>query len=56
IYFDTNLQNHVIKLFRDSLSTYCILGLGKKESLKFSKEEAHFEALVTSEKIYRKIT
>ena len=56
IYFERNLQNHVIKLFRDSLATFGILGLGKKESLKFSKEEAHFEPLVASEKIYRKIT
>jgi chemotaxis protein methyltransferase CheR len=56
IYFDRTLQDHVTKLFRDSLATFGILGLGKKESLKFSRQEQHFETLVASEKIYRKIS
>jgi chemotaxis protein methyltransferase CheR len=54
IYFDRPLQNHVLQLFRESLANFGVLGLGKKESLKFTAEETNFEPLVASEKIYRK--
>ena len=36
IYFDKKLQNRAITLFHDSLSMKGFLGIGSKESLKFS--------------------
>jgi chemotaxis protein methyltransferase CheR len=56
IYFDRPLQSRVLGLFRESLGRFGVLGLGKKESLKFTAEEQSFEPLVASEKIYRKIS
>jgi len=54
IYFNKKLQNHVIKLFSDSLSNGCFLCLGAKESIEFSNSKDSFEQFVSSEKIYRK--
>lgn len=54
IYFNKELQNHVIKLFYDSLCNGGILGLGSKESLRFSEYDDKFETYVEEEKIYRK--
>jgi chemotaxis protein methyltransferase CheR len=54
IYFDKSLQARVQGLFYDSLVHFGILGLGSKESLKFSQYEACYEQIV-AEKIYRKI-
>ena len=54
IYFDRSLQGKVHRLFYDSLVNFGILGLGGKESLKFSQYEDCYEQ-ITSEKIYRKI-
>lgn len=55
IYFDKSLQGKVHSLFYDSLSTFGVLCLGSKESLKFSRFEHCYEELNTREKIYRKI-
>lgn len=54
IYFDTKLQNKVIKLFSDSLGLGCFLCLGTKESLKFSESSDQFEIFIEEAKIYRK--
>jgi chemotaxis protein methyltransferase CheR len=54
IYFDAKLQNHVFKLFRDSLSEQGFLCLGSKETVKFSEYADDFEDTVGKEKIYRK--
>ena len=54
IYFDKALQSRVHRLFYDSLSTFGILALGSKESLRFSKFEDRYEPVVGPEKIYRK--
>jgi chemotaxis protein methyltransferase CheR len=53
IYFDKSLQTRVHGLFYDSLVHFGILGLGSKESLKFSQYEDCYEQIGT-EKIYRK--
>ena len=53
IYFDKSLQTRVHGLFYDSLVHFGILGLGSKESLKFSQYEDCYEQ-IASEKIYRK--
>jgi chemotaxis protein methyltransferase CheR len=55
IYFDRTLQHRVQKLFYDSLVHLGILGLGSKESLRFSEFEDCYERLDNREKIYKKI-
>ena len=55
IYFDKALQERVHQLFYESLSTFGILALGSKESLRFSKFEGCYEPLSAAEKIYRKV-
>ena len=54
IYFDRSLQAKVHRLFYDSLVNFGVLGLGGKESLKFSQYEDCYEQ-ISSEKIYRKV-
>lgn len=55
IYFDSMLQNQVHDLFYESLSPSGILVLGHKESITFTKHAQKYEALVSEEKIFRKI-
>ena len=55
IYFDQDLQNHVLTLFADSLCNHGILCLGSKESLQFSDIYESYEEAARKEKIYRKI-
>ena len=55
IYFDRSLQRRVHSLFYDSLPMYGYLGLGNKESLRFTGFEDHYEAIDHREKIYRKV-
>jgi chemotaxis protein methyltransferase CheR len=54
IYFNRELQDRAVGLFRDSLCRHGFLGLGSKESLRFSSLAAAFEPFVRQEKIYRK--
>jgi len=54
IYFDTELQNRVLELFGQSLCHRGFLGLGAKESLRFSKHADNFENVAYKERIYRK--
>ncbi len=53
IYFNSDLQNRVIKLFRDSLSPGGFLCLGSKESLRFSAYAQSFDPVVLQERIYQ---
>jgi chemotaxis protein methyltransferase CheR len=54
IYFDRTLQDRVHELFHESLVTFGVLGLGRKESLHFSPHEDDYEELDPVEKLYRK--
>jgi chemotaxis protein methyltransferase CheR len=54
IYFDRELQDRAIGLFRDSLGHHGFLGLGAKESLRFSRYSNAFDEFARSERIYRK--
>lgn len=54
IYFNNKLQDHVIRLFRDSLAQRGILCLGSRETIEFSKYASSFSALVKKEQIYKK--
>jgi chemotaxis protein methyltransferase CheR len=55
IYFDRALQDRVHRLFYESLVTFGVLGLGHKESIRFSPHEDAFEELDPNEKLYRKV-
>jgi chemotaxis protein methyltransferase CheR len=54
IYFDRPLQDRAVGLFRDSLCRHGFLGLGSKESLRFSGQASAFLPFVREEKIYQK--
>jgi chemotaxis protein methyltransferase CheR len=54
IYFDRPLQDRAIGLFKDSLGRKGFLGLGAKESLRFSAHANAFTDVVREEKIYQK--
>jgi chemotaxis protein methyltransferase CheR len=55
MYFNQNLQRKVIDIFYESLSPFCFLGLGDKESLLFSDKKPYFEEVDKKEKIYKKV-
>ncbi|RIV19448.1 protein-glutamate O-methyltransferase CheR [Fibrisoma montanum] len=54
IYFDKTLQDRVLTLFDESLGLLSFLGLGSKETLRFSGIRQKYKQ-VGSEKIWRKI-
>jgi chemotaxis protein methyltransferase CheR len=55
IYFDNVLQERVQRLFKESLVKFGVLGLGKKETLKFAAIAECFEEVDGDEKIYRRV-
>jgi chemotaxis protein methyltransferase CheR len=55
IYFDRALQDRVHGLFYESLATFGVLGLGHKETIRFSPYEDRYEELDPNEKLYRRI-
>ncbi len=54
IYFERELQNRAFGLFRESLCHRGFLGLGSKESLRFSAQSDAFDDFVQEDRIYRK--
>ncbi|MBO9711755.1 protein-glutamate O-methyltransferase CheR [Sphingomonas sp.] len=54
IYFDRDLQDRAIGLFKDSLVRNGFLGLGSKENLRFSPHAGAFGDFVRAEKIYQR--
>lgn len=56
IYFDRDLQDRALGLFKDSLTRKGFLGLGSKESMRFSNHAGSFADCVREEKIYQKRT
>ena len=54
IYFDRTLQNRAVGLFRDALCRKGFLGLGSKESLRFSSSADAFDDFVRDERIFQK--
>ena len=54
IYFDRTLQDHVHRLFLDSLTSFGVLALGRKETMTHSASAEQFEVLDEGERIYRK--
>ena len=53
IYFNRALQDRVHRLLYDSLVRFGFLGLGLKETTRFTPHEAHYEEL--PERLYRKV-
>jgi chemotaxis protein methyltransferase CheR len=54
IYFERDLQNRALGLFREALCHRGFLGLGSKESLRFSAHADAFDDFVLADRIYRK--
>ena len=54
IYFDRTLQDRVLGLFRESLCRKGFLGLGAKESLRFSSHSHAFSDFSLEDKIFQK--
>jgi chemotaxis protein methyltransferase CheR len=55
IYFNKSLQERVHGLLHQSLARLGVLGLGRKESLRYTPHEASYEALDEPERLYRKV-
>lgn len=56
IYFNKELQDRAVGLFKDSLARKGFLGIGAKESLRFSSQSDAFIDFVREEKIYQRRT
>jgi chemotaxis protein methyltransferase CheR len=54
IYFERGLQDRAVGLFRDSLCRRGFLGLGAKESLRFSPHEPTFDVFMREERWYQR--
>ena len=54
IYFDRALQDRALGLFAESLCRQGFLGIGSKESIRFSAQAGAFDDLMPQERIYRK--
>ncbi len=54
IYFDRELQDRAVGLFKDSLSRHGFLGLGAKESLRFARDADAFAEFAPQERLYQK--
>ena len=55
IYFGRDLQRRVHRLFYDSLARFGVLGLGQKETLRFTGLEDRYEELDPRERLYRRV-
>jgi chemotaxis protein methyltransferase CheR len=54
IYFDRALQDRAVGLFHDSLCRKGFLGIGAKETLRFTSHADAFVELVREDRIYQK--
>ncbi|MDR6214353.1 chemotaxis protein methyltransferase CheR [Paracidovorax wautersii] len=54
IYFDRDLQDRALGLFHEALCHKGFLGLGSKESLRFSSHASDFDDFVPEDRVYRK--
>lgn len=54
IYFNRSLQERALELFRESLCYRGFLGLGSKETIRYSAHAGAFAELVPRERIYQK--
>jgi chemotaxis protein methyltransferase CheR len=54
IYFNEGLRTKVLDLLHESMASFGILALGKRESLKFSKYESAYEELDAAMRLYKR--
>ncbi len=54
IYFNRELQDRALGLFREALCRKGFLGIGSKESLRFSAQAGNFTELVREQRIYQR--
>jgi chemotaxis protein methyltransferase CheR len=54
IYFNRGLQDRALRLFRDALCRKGFLGIGSRESLRFSAEAGAFTDFVPEQRIFRR--
>ena len=54
IYFNRELQDRALGLFREALCRKGFLGLGSKESLRFSSHADDFDTVVAGDRIYQR--
>jgi chemotaxis protein methyltransferase CheR len=54
IYFNRELQDRALGLFRDALCRKGFLGIGSRESLRFSAEASSFADFVPEQRIFRR--
>jgi chemotaxis protein methyltransferase CheR len=55
IYFNKDLQAHVHELLYQSLTMFGVLGLGAKETIRFSPHEQSYEEIDSTAKLYRRV-
>lgn len=55
IYFDRVLQDRALTLFRDALCHKGFLGIGSRESLRFSAQHEAFEPVSQDHRVYQKV-
>ena len=55
IYFDRSLQHRVFQLFHESLVRFGVLGLGNRETIRYSGFEQEYEELDGVEKLWKKV-
>jgi len=55
IYFNNALQDRVHKLFLQSLEMFGILGLGKKETIRYTSVADRYEEIDAEERLYRRV-
>ena len=55
IYFNNPLQDRVQKLFLDSLEMFGILGLGKRETIRYSSVSENYAVIDEEERLYRRV-
>jgi chemotaxis protein methyltransferase CheR len=55
IYFDRSLQERVHDLFYSSLGMSGVLALGRKESIKFTRNASAYEEIDSNEKLYKRV-
>ena len=55
IYFNNTLQDKVQNLFLESLENFGILGLGKKETIRYTSVVDNYEVIDEEERIYRRV-
>jgi chemotaxis protein methyltransferase CheR len=55
IYFNNTLQDRVQKLFLNSMEMFGILGLGKKETIRYTAVADHYDDIDRDERLYRRV-